>query len=212
MSGSIALDQGTVVRSALRLLDRTGIEGLTVRAIATELNVKAPALYWHFANKQALIDAMATAVLLEVAESVGPPEPRETWQGYAARFMRALRAGLLAHRDGARVFAGTYVTDARLYETMEAALALMADSGHSTEGAAAVLNTLYCFTIGFAIEEQAVHPRGETDERYAPERRKQRVDSDLHPQTADAGPALFAAFDERFERGLAIVLAGAEAP
>jgi TetR/AcrR family tetracycline transcriptional repressor len=106
--------------------------------------------------------------------------------------------------------AGTYLTDARLDDTMEAALALTTESGYRTEDAAALLNTLYCFTIGFAIEEQAVQPSRETDERYAPARRKQRVDPDVHPRTADAGPALFEGFEERFERGLAIVLDGAE--
>jgi hypothetical protein len=42
----MALEQGLVVRTALRLLDEVGFEGLTLCKIATELNVQAPALYW----------------------------------------------------------------------------------------------------------------------------------------------------------------------
>jgi TetR/AcrR family tetracycline transcriptional repressor len=208
----MALDRDTVIRSALRLLDETGIEGLTVRRIAAELNVQAPALYWHFKNKQALIDAMATTVLLDVAASVGPPASGSDWREYTARYMRALRAGLLAHRDGARILPGTYVADPEIYTAMESALALMNESGFSTADATLVLNTLYCYTIGFALEEQAVHPRpGEMDERYAPGRREQRVDPTIRTRAAEAGPVLFADFDARFERALAIILAGAEA-
>lgn len=54
------LDKKLVVDTALRLLNEVGLDGLTLRAIAKELNVQAPALYWHFKNKQALLDEMAT--------------------------------------------------------------------------------------------------------------------------------------------------------
>jgi AcrR family transcriptional regulator len=37
-----------------------GLDGLTLRAIARELDVQAPALSWHFKDKQALLDEMAT--------------------------------------------------------------------------------------------------------------------------------------------------------
>ena len=53
------LDREHVVRVALRLLDEAGLDGLTLRRLAAELDVKAPALYWHFANKQDLLDHMA---------------------------------------------------------------------------------------------------------------------------------------------------------
>lgn len=40
-----------VVRAALDLLNEVGLDGLTLRRIATELDVQAPALYWHVKNK-----------------------------------------------------------------------------------------------------------------------------------------------------------------
>ncbi|GGP13483.1 TetR family transcriptional regulator [Nonomuraea glycinis] len=40
-----------VVAAALELLDEKGIEGVTVRALAERLDVRAPALYWHLRNK-----------------------------------------------------------------------------------------------------------------------------------------------------------------
>ena len=46
-----ALTREKVVRTALRLLDKVGLDGLTLRKLAAELRVQAPALYWHFKNK-----------------------------------------------------------------------------------------------------------------------------------------------------------------
>lgn len=54
------LDRTRVADTALKLLNEVGLDGLTLRAIAKELDVKAPALYWHFKDKQALLDEMAT--------------------------------------------------------------------------------------------------------------------------------------------------------
>jgi len=52
------LDRKRVADTALKLLNEVGLDGLTLRAIAKELDVKAPALYWHFKDKQALLDEM----------------------------------------------------------------------------------------------------------------------------------------------------------
>jgi AcrR family transcriptional regulator len=70
------LSRATVAEAALRLLNETGLEKLTLRAIATELHVKAPALYWHFKSKQELIDEMATEMFRRMVR--GRRAPRTT--------------------------------------------------------------------------------------------------------------------------------------
>jgi len=56
------MDRETIVAAALALLDEVGLDGLTTRRLAAELDVKSPALYWHFRNKQELVDEMARAI------------------------------------------------------------------------------------------------------------------------------------------------------
>src|SRR5215510_10070741 len=71
----MGLDRETVVREALEQLDEVGLEGLTLRRIAKTLGVQAPALYWHFRNKQELLDEMATVMLRDLlgsAQATGP--------------------------------------------------------------------------------------------------------------------------------------------
>ena len=44
-----------ILQSAREVLEEKGLEGLTMRAVADRAGVTAPALYWHFADKVALI-------------------------------------------------------------------------------------------------------------------------------------------------------------
>jgi TetR/AcrR family tetracycline transcriptional repressor len=69
--------------------------------------------------------------------------------------------------------------------------------------------TLYSCVVGFCIEERAVHPGpGERDERYDVARRAQRIGRGRYPLALAAGEELFGAFDERFEHGLHLIVAG----
>jgi TetR/AcrR family transcriptional regulator, tetracycline repressor protein len=207
----MGLDRESVVRMALRLLDEDGIEGLTVRRLATRLDVQAPALYWHFKSKQELLDEMATAVLTDALADIALDEEGLGWRGLAVAYGQGMRRMLLAHRDGAKVFSGTYLTDPRVYATMETALRVFTDVGFSVGDATLVLNVVHNYAIGFAIEEQAAHPRpGKQDQRYAPASRAERIDAGEHPRALEAGEEMFSKFDERFERGMELILTGAE--
>ena len=53
------IDRLNVLDTALSLLEKEGIEGLTMRKLADALHIKAASLYWHFDNKQTLIEGMA---------------------------------------------------------------------------------------------------------------------------------------------------------
>ena len=65
----MAVSREIAARTALELVAAGGLDALTVRALAGELGVRAPALYWHFAHKRALLDEM-TDVLLDPTVTV----------------------------------------------------------------------------------------------------------------------------------------------
>jgi TetR/AcrR family transcriptional regulator, tetracycline repressor protein len=187
----MALTRQDIARSGLKLLNEVGLNGLTLRLIAADLGVKAPALYWHVKNKQELLDQMATQMYVDAAADREPPEPLAEWDLVAHR-ARALRRMMLAYRDGGKVFSGTYLGEEGL--TDEHPLRRSIESGLDKRRAAMALFTVYSFVIGFTIEEQAVYPvPGELDERYR-----------------DAtGEAVFRDVDARFGDGLSMVLDGA---
>ena len=64
------LTQDHILQAAFRQLDEAGMEGISLRKLACNLGIRAPSLYWHFKSKQALIDALADALIAEVARDI----------------------------------------------------------------------------------------------------------------------------------------------
>ncbi|MEU3900493.1 TetR/AcrR family transcriptional regulator C-terminal domain-containing protein [Streptomyces sp. NPDC045251] len=200
------LDRRRVADTALKLLNEVGLDGLTLRAIARELDVKAPALYWHFKDKQALLDEMATEMFRRMVAGTAL-DPADTWRERLLKANRGLRAALLGYRDGAKVFSGSRFTGAVHAEQMEDGLRLLTAAGLTLAQAVRATTTAYLFTLGFVTEEQGVHPvPGERREGYDLDERA-RLMAD-YPLTAQAGAEIFTDYDRHFEEGLALVIAG----
>lgn len=143
--------------TALRLLNEVGLDGLTLRAIAKELDVKAPALYWHFKDKQALLDEMATEMYRRMVADA-PLAPEDTWRDRLLKSNRGLRDALLGYRDGAKVFSGSRFTGTPHAVEMERTLRLFTEAGFTLAQAVRAASTSYLYTIGFVTEEQGVQP------------------------------------------------------
>ncbi|MFH9819142.1 TetR/AcrR family transcriptional regulator [Streptomyces sp. NPDC017230] len=200
------LDRRRVADTALRLLNEVGLDGLTLRAIARELDVKAPALYWHFKDKQALLDEMATEMYRRMVAGT-PLDPADSWRGRLFKVNRGLRAALLGYRDGAKVFSGSRFTGVVHAEQMEENLRLFTGVGLTLAQAVRATTTAYVFTIGFVTEEQGVHPLpGERREGYDLDERARLMAE--YPLTAQAGAEIFTDYERHFEEGLALVIEG----
>jgi TetR/AcrR family transcriptional regulator, tetracycline repressor protein len=208
----MGLDRQLILHHAFAVLNELGLEGLTLRRLAGRLNVQAPAIYWHFKNKQELLDHMATAVLRESMRKSAALACLATWQEWATATHESLRETLLRYRDGAKMFSGTYLTDAELYAPMEANLRRFVAEGFTLRQSVVGLAALYSYTIGFVIEEQATQlSPGAPNPQYGPAEREKRVNKDLYPLAAAAGGEMFAHHETRFAEGLAIIVKGLEA-
>jgi TetR/AcrR family transcriptional regulator, tetracycline repressor protein len=193
------LTKESIVRAAFALLDEAGMDGLTVRALASRLGVQAPALYWHIPSKQALLDEMATCVWRQIGDVIAALPADLPWRDLMATYATTTRTGLLRHRDGARAFSGTTLTDPGVIRRQERTFANLARQGFTAEDATRGLLLLHHFTIGFCIEEQSVaRAIAAGDDRYAPGRRAEIIDPQAAPRAAEAGPVIFEAPDARF--------------
>lgn len=90
------LTRERILAEARVLLNEEGLEGLTLRKLATRLQVRAPSLYWHFADKAALMSALLESLFYSVLDAV--PGHRQ-WQAWMRDFGLAVWRGESSARD-----------------------------------------------------------------------------------------------------------------
>jgi len=139
------------IATALKLLDEVGMEGLTMRKLADALNIQAPSLYWHFANKDALLEGMADALMQPVATH--NPD-HELWDARLRRIASEVRGALLSRQDAARVFAGTYPMSENVLRVGSLLIDCLKRAGADDRLASWGAFTVVYYVIGFVIEEQ----------------------------------------------------------
>lgn len=81
-----------ILAAAWRLADRDGIAGLSLRALAAEVGMRAPSLYTYYDRKAAIYDAMFAAGYRQLRASldevtVDPDDPVGSLAGAVARFI-----------------------------------------------------------------------------------------------------------------------------
>jgi TetR/AcrR family transcriptional regulator, tetracycline repressor protein len=148
-----SLDRATVVQTALELLKKVGLDGLTTRRLADDLGVKSPALYWHFRSKQELLDAMADALIR--AAGMGPLRSGETWQEWLARRVHAYRTSLLAYPDSARIVARAQQLSPASIRAFNEELEAMVALGFDAVQALRTITALTNYVNGFILQEQS---------------------------------------------------------
>lgn len=150
-----AVDAETIVKQALTLLKQEGLTGVTFRRLTTSLQVKAPAIYWRFNDKQELLDAMAEAILQEQFAELAPLPSDQSWRPWLAAIFHRLRQAMLAYPDGARVVAGARPPGTpTLARIAEHALRTLEDRDLPLAEAANIVFTGTHYTLGHVIEEQ----------------------------------------------------------
>ncbi len=204
------LTKAAIVQAALELLDDVGMDGLTVRALAARLGVKAPALYWHVPSKQALLDEMATQTWRQIGEHMAALDADLPWREVMAEYAWTVRRELLGRRDGAKAFSGTTLTDIVVVRRQETTFGNLVRQGFALEDAVRGLLLVHDFTVGFCVEEQAVaQAMAAGDERYALGRRAELI-GPAAPLATRAGRVIFGDPGVRFGELLDLLLSGVE--
>jgi TetR/AcrR family tetracycline transcriptional repressor len=144
-----------VARAALRILDEHGLPDLTMRRLAAVLEVQPSALYWHFPDKQGLLAEVADRIVAESASHrprrAGGERP---WDERVRDEATALRAALLAHRDGAEVVASTAVLGLGSSAARRALADAVAASGAGEADIARAAAAILHFVLGHVAHEQ----------------------------------------------------------
>jgi AcrR family transcriptional regulator len=194
---SLTLEQ--VVDAALALLDRDGLEAVSIRGLANALEVTPPTVYSYVASKDALLRAMMDRFFESHPRS--DPIARD-WVG-------ELRASYLAHfasyshsPNMVRLILSSDVTSERAVELLEANLELLVNAGFSFEQSYIANRALNNHLLGAAMSEGA---------RIAPGRSRSAPSVEHHPLLERFGQTMRAMEPaEVFAAGLDMLLATIE--
>ncbi|HEX2029083.1 MAG TPA: TetR/AcrR family transcriptional regulator C-terminal domain-containing protein [Nitriliruptorales bacterium] len=151
----VPLSRARVLRAAVALADRDGIEALTMRRLAQELGVEAMSLYHHVANKQALLDGLVDLIVLEVDDTLDQadvPSAADDWQAAMRARILAARGVLLRHPWAPRILQTRTAISPAIIGYFDGLLGIFRAGGFSYDLAHHALHTLGSRALGFTQE------------------------------------------------------------
>lgn len=139
-----------ILRAAIKLADRQGLEALSMRKLATTLKVEAMSLYNHVANKDALLDSMVDHIIGEITL----PERGGDWKAtMRARAVSAL-AVMTAHPWAPMLVVSRITVGPNRLRYIDATLGALREAGFSWEETDRAWNTLDNYIYGFTLQQQ----------------------------------------------------------
>ena len=196
---SAGLDRARIAAAAVALVDRDGLERFGVRRLADDLGVDPMSIYHHIKGKEALLDAVSEAVIVEMEADADAA--RGGWEELARRTAHAYREMAYRHPRVFPLLATRPQHSPVAFATLERLVAAMREDGLPDQVAADAPLTLFGFLNGYLL---AVLSGGAEGPAEMP-----AVDADAYPAMAALAP-LMADFGSlaQFDRMLDAVLAG----
>lgn len=164
-----------IVDAAWAVVREKGWDGLTLRAVAERVGMKAPSLYSHFDSKLAIVDAMYGGAWAEFndatehLEAERPDDPREALLQVAEASFDALAADpdryVLMNQRAVAGFTPSPESFAHAVRSVERLHAFLADIGITDTDAADLYTALIS---GFVGQQTANEPGGTRWRRLLP--------------------------------------------
>lgn len=207
------LTRAAVVERGLQLADADGLDGLTIRKLATVLGVTPMALYWHFRSKDELLDGLAERVWAEIDVNVdGAAEWPEQLRSLLESLLRVLRA----HPAAAQLLLQSEKQSPSALRATEVTLELLRTAGFDPVYASEIARSTLWTGITLVMSEPGVTLLS-PEERVEMQRRKQVVLATLpsakFPRLVECAIPMTTCDDPDFhyELGVRVFIAGVEA-
>lgn len=151
----IPLSRTRVLRAAVGLADRDGLDSLTMRRLAQEVGVEAMSLYHHVSNKEAVLDGIVEVILGEImaaVDEIEAPSPEADWQAALRARILAAREVFLRHRWAPQVLETRTTTSPVVIAYVDHVIAVLRAGGFSFALAHRALHVLGSRALGFTQE------------------------------------------------------------
>ena len=143
------LSRERILRAAIDLADKDGLESLTMRKLAQEMGVKAMSLYNYVTNKDDILDSMVDIVVSEIE----PPKIDGDWRDAMRRQAISAHEILLDHPWAAMALMSRINVGAAMLKYLDMTLGCLCEAGFSLEMADHARNVIDSHIYGFTLQE-----------------------------------------------------------
>ena len=133
----------------MKLADREGFDAITLRRLASKLDVHVTSLYNHVANLEAVTDGIVERLLAEAKLPISD----FTWQEWVPRLAEAMKTLARTHPGAITALQRRPIQGPDAAESFEAAIAAFREAGFGLEDAYDAVQATAKSMLGFAIEE-----------------------------------------------------------
>ena len=147
------LSRDRVLRAAVAIADADGVDSVTMRRVGDALGAEAMSLYYHVANKGALLDGIVELVMTEINDVVDRIDlPGPDWKQAMRRRILSAREIMLQHPWAPRLFETRTAMSPAVVRYHDRLVGLMRAGGFSYDLAHHALHALGSRALGFSQE------------------------------------------------------------
>lgn len=144
-----SLNPDRIFKAALVLADEIGVDALTIRKLATALDVKPMTIYHYVPNKEAIIDGMVDLVFAEI----DLPTIDIDWTAAIQQRSASARMVLVRHPWAVPLMESRRTPGTATLRQHNAVVGCLRNGGLSVEMTAHAYALIDAFIYGFAIQE-----------------------------------------------------------
>jgi AcrR family transcriptional regulator len=184
------LSRERVLDAAIKLADAGGLGSLSMRKLGHELGVEAMAIYYHFANKEQILDGIVDLVFGEIELPVAGPD----WKTAMRRRAISVRDAMARHRWAIGMMESRVNPGPANLRHHDAVIGSLLAAGFDMTMAAHAYALLDGYIYGFALTHMNL-PFGTADEAAAV------AESMVQPFEPGAFPNLVAMIEHAMQPG-----------
>jgi AcrR family transcriptional regulator len=203
--GREPLTKEKIVEKALEILDAEGAEGLSMRHLGEALGVEAMALYHHFPNKDAILDAVLGRIIEETGPALPVADAGSDWKAVMLSGPASAGRAVAAHPKAGWLFLGRQYNTAQSLQMLEAPLAILRSAGFEGQDLVDAAHAIFAYTAGWYMlaSGEGGSWSGPADEAVAAAPDAARLAASLAPELRD--------WSSGMEAGLMALMEGLEA-
>jgi AcrR family transcriptional regulator len=161
------LTRSIILQAALAIVDRDGVDKLSMRRLSDAVGRDPVMIYRHVPNKAAVLDGVAEIVLAQLSVDTADPD----WVGQLRTVARAFRELALTHPNVVPLLVTRPLATplgqrpAGMLRPLEDVLALLTSAGFAGEDALHIYRALFGFLYGHVLNElqEVIERPEETD-------------------------------------------------